>query len=893
MIRILFIIIIFFANSLFSTSPPRSGIIAPEHFIKFFNEVQKTYFEGYFAKRFEERRILREKISKGLLPQNILTADTIRALNLLGKYADSNPRYTREQFQQKLFDGPNPTGTITDYYREVSYNQLYFTGYCTNWYEVPGTMSSYVGSDNGLSANGGPRFVLDLIKVMDSTFNFADFIQYYDNQGNPRIGFVSVVHTGAGAEAGANNIWSHRWNFRMHTNGQPYVTNDIDSVSGKYVLIDGDYAIQPELAGSNNQIGELIEIGVFTHEYGHIFGLPDLYDTDNSSEGLGNWCLMAGGSWGGNGNTPHTPVHMSAWCKKQLGWITPIDITSYNPDVVIPNVENNPVVYRMWRMGPINKEYFLIENRQKVKFDRYLYNNGLLIFHVDDNKTNNRDENHYKVDLEQADGRRDLNMNRNRGDSGDPFPGSTNNTRFDVASTPNSNDYNNSPTYVSVRNIRLDSLNVIATFDIGTQPYVLVKNVEIREATNMPNRRIEPGEYGTVTLTLKNIEQISSPNTNLVLNTSAPDIIFSNNQVTTSIDGLNEITITLDSAFLVSPQFDPQEIYFVYTVQSGNNIFTDSTKLMIGIPNILLYSRGDKPALSQYYFDALNYLNKKFEFVENDTPKYFYGRNILIVYTGKNKDSLFTQDIIDSIKTFIDNGGNLFISGQNFAEFMNAFDQNFLHNYLGISYIKNASLFTNKVYGKANDHFGKDIAQLRVNGIEGASNEVSMDIIESRGDFNVSLTFKTDGSDATGGWRVYPSGAKLFYLGFGFESINDSLSTIKRNQIFEKVYEWFTTTTSVEGNEKLTIFDSYELGQNYPNPFNAGTKINFSIPKHSNVKLVLYNSIGQEIKVLINEVLAPGNYQIYLDGKDLASGVYYYKLTSEIFTSVKKMILLK
>lgn len=891
--KILLILLIFYSNLLFSTSSPKPGIKAPQHFIKFFNEVQKTYSEGYFAKRFEERRILREKISKGLFPQNILTADTIRALNLLGKYADSNPRYTREQFQQKLFDGPNPTGTITDYYREVSYNQLYFTGYCTNWYQVPGTMSSYVGSDNGLSTNGGPRFVLDLIKVMDSTFNFADFIQYYDNQGNPRIGFVSVVHTGAGAEAGANNIWSHRWNFRMHTNGQPYRTNDIDSISGKYVLIDGDYAIQPELSGGNNQIGELIEIGVFTHEYGHIFGLPDLYDTDNSSEGLGNWCLMAGGSWGGNGNTPHTPVHMSAWCKKQLGWVTPLDITSYNPDVVIPNVENSPVIYRMWRMGPIDKEYFLIENRQKIKFDRYLYNNGLLIFHVDDNKTNNRDENHYKVDLEQADGRRDLNMNRNRGDAGDPFPGSTNNTRFDVASTPNSNDYNNSPTYVSVRNIRLDSLNVIATFDIGTQPYVLAKNVEIREATGNPNGRIEPGEYGTVTLTLKNIEQISSPNTNLILNTSAPDILFSNNQVTTSIDGLNEITITLDSAFLVSSQFDPREIYFTYEVQSGNNKFTDSIKLMIGIPNILLYSRGDKPALSQYYFDALNYLNKKFEFVENDTPKYFYSRNILIVYTGKNKDSLFTQDIIDSIKTFIDNGGKLFISGQNFAEFMNAFDQNFLHNYLGINYIKNASLFTNKVYGKASDYFGKDIAQLRVNGTEGASNEVSMDIIESRGNFNVSLTFKTDGSDATGGWRVYPSGAKLFYLGFGFESINDSLSTIKRNQIFEKVYEWFTTTTSVEGKEKLTLFDSYKLDQNYPNPFNAGTKINFSIPKHSNVKLVLYNSIGQEIKVLINEVMAPGNYQIYLDGKDLASGVYYYKLTSENFTSVKKMILLK
>jgi len=393
--KLILILLLAIVSNLFSITSPKPGLKMPEHVKKFFVDVQQTYSEGYFAKKFEERRILREKISKGLYPQSLLISDTVKALTLLGRYADSNPHYSREQFQQKLFDGPNPTGTITDYYREISYNQLYFTGYCTNWFQVPGTMQSYVGSDNGLSAQGGPRFTLDLIKVADSTLDFSKFIQYYDNQGNPRIGFVAVVHTGAGAEAGAQNIWSHRWNFRMLTNGQPYRTNDIDSVSGKYVLIDGDYAIQPELAGNNNQLGELVDIGVFTHEFGHIFGLPDLYDTDNSSEGLGNWCLMAGGSWGGNGNTPHTPVHMSAWCKIQLGWVTPTVVNTFMPDEVFVNAEQNPVVYKIWRQGPINKEYFLLENRQKINFDRFLYIGGLLIYYVDDNQPNNRDENHY------------------------------------------------------------------------------------------------------------------------------------------------------------------------------------------------------------------------------------------------------------------------------------------------------------------------------------------------------------------------------------------------------------------------------------------------------------------------------------------------------------------
>lgn len=889
--KLLLIFSLTIVSNLFSITSPKPGIQMPEQVKKFFANVQQTYNEGYYAKKFEERRFLREKISEGLYPKSFLTTDTVRALTLLGQYADTNPIYSREQFQQKLFDGPNPTGTITDYYREISYNQLYFTGYCTNWYRVPGTMQSYVGSDYGLSVQGGPRFTLDLIKAADSTLDFSKFIQYYDSQGNPRIGFVAVVHTGAGGEAGAQNIWSHRWNFRMLTNGQPYRTNDIDSVSGKYVLIDGDYAIQPELEGNNNQFGDLVDIGVFTHEFGHIFGLPDLYDTDNSSEGLGNWCLMAGGSWGGNGNTPHTPVHMSAWCKIQLGWLTPIIVNTFRQNEVIVNVEQNPVVYKIWRQGPINKEYFLLENRQKINFDRFLYSGGLLIYHVDDNQPNNRDENHYKVGLIQADGLWDLNRNRNRGDAGDPYPGSTNNAIFDVASNPNSNDYQNNPTYVSVRNIRISGQNVIATLDIGTQPFVIARAVTLEEAGELKNGRIEPGEYFNVKIKFLNIEQISSPSTTFTISTDENDIISLNNSKTFSLNGLSELNIQLDSAFFVQNNFDSRYVYFKYQVVSGQQIFQDSLRTIIGIPEILLYSRSEKPALRDYYFNALNYLNTKYEFVENDTPKYFYGRDILIIYTGKNKDSLFTNSFIDSLKQMINSGKKIFISGQNFAEFLNMSNQDFLHNYLSINYIKNASIFANRIYGKSSDYFGKDISQLRINGSEGAANETSIDIVQSRGDFNVSLAFKSDGSDATGGWKTFPSGAKLFYLGFGFESINDSLSSITRNELFSLVYNWFKNPLSVYPD--LSPLYTFKLYQNYPNPFNASTKISFTIPYRTFVNLTIYNTLGQSVKTLLNGELEAGTHNIDFDAKDLASGIYIYKISTHNFSTSKKMILLK
>src|SRR5919206_489929 len=73
-------------------------------------------------------------------------------------------------------------------------------------------------------------------------------------------------------------------------------------------------------------IPEDAKIGVSAHELGHLlFGLPDLYDIDYTSEGVGNWCLMGGGSWNGGGDIP---AHPSAWCKLQQGWASKTDVTS-------------------------------------------------------------------------------------------------------------------------------------------------------------------------------------------------------------------------------------------------------------------------------------------------------------------------------------------------------------------------------------------------------------------------------------------------------------------------------------------------------------------------------------------------------------------------------------
>ena len=883
--------IIFFSFYIYATIPPKTGIKPPQHFIEFQQLVQSQHSEGYYAEKFRQRKELREQISNGLMTEQVLGQDTVFALTLLGQYSNLAAGYSQQQFQDLLFDGNSPTGTITDYYSEVSYDQLLFTGTCSGWYNMPRTLEEYTGTNNGLGLQGGPRFVLDIVVIADSILNFADYIQYYDAQNRPHIGFIAVVHSGADAAAGAFNIWSHRWNFRVLTNGQPYISNDIDPVSGQNVIIDGDYAIQPERVGSNNTSGGLITIGVFAHEFGHIFGIPDLYDTDGSSEGLGNWCLMAGGAYGGNGSTSHTPVHMSAWCKKELGWVTPVNITTSIDSLVVQNVEENPLVYRMWKNGTMGSQYFLIENRQKIDFDEHLYDSGFLIYHVDDTQNGNQNENRYLVDLEQADGLRHLNNGSGRGDAGDPFPGLSNNTRFDINTNPNSKDYSLSNTFVSLRDISKDGMNMIADFDIGTQPFIELNNITFSEQI-FQNGRVEAGETAAVNFNLINISPANSSNTTVKYFLNENDIIVHQNESAGGVNGESSEVITIDSAFSVSPGFQAKTIKVEYEIVSEGNTIIDSADIVIGIPGILLISKAETETISEYYTSSLKELSINYEVVHDQPAEFISGRNTIIIFDGKNTGTHFTASEIDDLTNYISGSGRIMFTGQNIAENLESDFPDFLHNSIGIGWQSNQVLL-NSAYGISGDLFGDLFSSLKLRGPGGANNQVSSDVLSVEDPlFNFSHSYSTDGSKPAGGWIRKPNGAKIIFWGFGFESIDNNESNINRTDILSTILQWFEGTLSIEDEEQFTLND-YKLLQNYPNPFNPVTIISYEVPVKSFVSLKVYDILGREIQTLVNEVKETGRYEIQFDASSLSSGVYFYKIKSDSYSEIKKMVLIK
>ncbi|HUU45724.1 MAG TPA: M6 family metalloprotease domain-containing protein [Acidobacteriota bacterium] len=358
-------------------------------------------------------------------------------------FSDKTASVAATAFDNLIF--ASGSGSVRNYFGEVSYGNLDMVTVdlpsTLDWMRAPSTYATYVNGAYGMGGypNNTQKLCEDLIELLDGLVDFSD----YDNDHNGSVDGLVIVHTGPGAELTGNpdDIWSHKWGI------WPSKVKDGVSISS--------YSVQPEYWFSPGDI----TIGVYAHEIGHLFGLPDLYDVDGSSRGIGRWSLMSSGSW--NGSLGSSPAHLDAWCKTEVGWLTPTVIGANATDVLVPRVEDSARVYRVWSEGAGGSEYFLIANRQRVGYDGALPSAGLLIWHIDETKSGNNAEwypghtssGNYLVALEQADGLWQMEQNSSTGNSGDPFPGSTGATTFSAATTPSSDAYSGTQTFVTVTNI--------------------------------------------------------------------------------------------------------------------------------------------------------------------------------------------------------------------------------------------------------------------------------------------------------------------------------------------------------------------------------------------------------------------------------------------------------
>ena len=315
------------------------------------------------------------------------------------------------------FDNNQRTGSVRDYFTDNS------EGKFQPQFDVVGPYTvNYSQYDANMNGDKCSKILVDALNQADADVNFKN----YDGDNDGAVDLVFFILAGNGANYGGNDEnlwWPHRSVIideeKYNTGKNPYIYKD-------GVLL-WDYASSTELCGytTNPQTVFIDGIGTICHEFSHVLGLPDFYDTNYEEDGEsvtpGDWSLMASGNYLNNG---FTPVGYSLYERYSVGFADEPETISQPGNYTLEPLYNDQKGYCLNTPEP--KEFFLLENRQRSQFkwDAYLPGDGMLAYRVDlsnegiwqANKVNADPEHNYYV-LLRAGG-------ESTSSASDPFPGS-------------------------------------------------------------------------------------------------------------------------------------------------------------------------------------------------------------------------------------------------------------------------------------------------------------------------------------------------------------------------------------------------------------------------------------------------------------------------------------
>ena len=387
----------------------------------------------------QQRRVKQDVGSINLAPRGIV---------ILANYKDVS--YKSENTPSDMNDMMN----ADSYTYGGTYNSArqYFISQSDGQYQPvfdvvgPVTVSKNVAYYGENDSDDNDMYPCDLIveacKLADSQFN-VDFTQY-DNDHDGYVDFVYVIYAGKGEADGgaANTIWPHNWSVQS---GVYYKSGC--SFSKSETMVDGlyidNYACSGEL---NGRTGKRNSIGTICHEFGHVLGLPDFYDTQystNYKQGYtpNEWDIMDGGGYNGPDEDGTCPPNYSPWEKAFFGWIKPVNLGATAQSLTLKaNGTEGYVAYQVNALGTYQSpttsgQCYYIENRQQQGWDSYVPGHGMLVWAVnydksawDSNEPNNKARNP-KYTISSATG-----SATNIGTGADPFPGTKKKTSWSVIS---------------------------------------------------------------------------------------------------------------------------------------------------------------------------------------------------------------------------------------------------------------------------------------------------------------------------------------------------------------------------------------------------------------------------------------------------------------------------
>ena len=409
-----------------------------------------------YIRTIESDRLLKEKVVSG---RNLSAPTSKKAkytystsafptigephsLVILVEYPDHgfNVENPKEYFEDFLngenFTRDNGTGSVGKFYVENSKGAFKPTYDVYGPVKLKNKRRFYGGGDE----DNAKYMVVEAVEALDETVDFS----IYDHNDDGYVDSVYIIYSDKGeADSGIDEtVWPYSWELE---------DEDI------FLSADG---VKFNTYGCSNEIqsdGDIEGIGTFTHEFGHVLGLPDLYNTEkyNDYSTPMEWSLMDSGSYN---NDSRTPCNLSSFERYSLGWLTPEELVA-SGNYSIGNLAETNKAFIMTSEEK-EDEFFILEYRMNTGWDTYLPSHGMLIWHIDfdqrmwDWNTVNNISNHQYVRLVRADNSADL-----RSLEGDSFPGTSTVTAFGKNTIPALKSWRNTDLNVTLLSNITENIN--------------------------------------------------------------------------------------------------------------------------------------------------------------------------------------------------------------------------------------------------------------------------------------------------------------------------------------------------------------------------------------------------------------------------------------------------
>ena len=445
--------------------------------------------------------------------------------------------------------------------------------------------------------------------------------------------------------------------------------------------------------------------------------------------------------------------------------------------------------------------------------------------------------------------------------------------------------------------IQIISLNP-SPFSDFMVPCIRFNQLKLDDRSGNNNGRADAAESVSLVVTLQNF-WIAAAQVTATLRTGDPDVQPGNMTSHFGNIAMDQNRTNDDNpfSFSMSPTALAHYSTFYLDITAENDYSViDSFTIVIGTPTRLLIDDDNGKSYESSYLNVM--IPELWEVASKGCPPMdlLRGYESVIWFTGDDRESSLTAEEQSLIAAFLDQGGKLWLCGQNIAYDLagsgSFADSAFFSNYLHAKFVADSCNATVAV-GVTGDPISGGMMMSLAKSAVGEGNKTAPDVIKVMSPAEIILKYIPGNGAAALRYENPGTGSRLVYLTFGIEKIIGPKQTTSADFV-QKIFTWLAGATSVEDrSQPSAVPNGFSLCQNYPNPFNPITTIDYSIPQSARVTLKVYNLLGEELVTLVDKRQSVGIHQVIFDGKTFLSGIYFYQLQAGNWKASRKCVLVR